>query len=400
MNAVSKQAPSAEWIAELRQRYPTERYIDRALTRKMQHRADPPYCPQTEVTVLKQLNDFLKNRTAKPIIISDVRALAGGGSKEQFSFVLKEQGQDQENKVRQMVLRMQPAESTVETHRLREFQVLNCVQKTLPVPETYWVDDEGLEFCQPALIYELCPGVNRMPGSGLVSLEFNGSFSPQLRPYIKAQFIDYLAKMATFDFSQSDMSAFDVPLVNSTQGVTRAINCWDRVWHEDSVESNPLITLAAHWLRENAPPLDHCSIVHGDYRQGNFLFDPETGRITAILDWELAFLGDRHHDLAWLLMPMFVEKNEAGEDLVAGLCSREEFLSEYEQRCRMPIDGNKLAYYEIFCFWTAFIMAHGTSQRCVLGQKTHHDIVVSGNSMAVDFLLPTLATALSKRMQA
>lgn len=73
---------------------------------------------------------------------------------------------------------------------------------------------------------------------------------------------------------------------------------WHRAWEEDRVEALPLVTLAAQWLRDNAPSVDRISIVHGDYRVGNFLFDPKDGRFTAIMDWELVHFGDRHEDLA------------------------------------------------------------------------------------------------------
>jgi hypothetical protein len=57
--------------------------------------------------------------------------------------------------------------------------------------------------------------------------------------------------------------------------VLQGINLWHRSWEEGRVESIPLVTLAAQWLRDNAPPADHVSMLHGDYRGGNFLFSPE-----------------------------------------------------------------------------------------------------------------------------
>ena len=68
----------------------------------------------------------------------------------------------------------------------------------------------------------------------------------------------------------------------------------------------------------DAPTVDRVSIVHGDYRAGNFLFSPTTLQISAILDWELAFLGDRHADLAYVIDPLFSEHGETGETLVRG----------------------------------------------------------------------------------
>ena len=76
---------------------------------------------------------------------------------------------------------------------------------------------------------------------------------------------------------------------------------------ESAAEVDSLVALwpAANWLERNLPALDRASVVHGDYRAGNFLFDEASGRITAILDWELVHLGDPLEDLGWICMRSF-----------------------------------------------------------------------------------------------
>src|SRR3546814_15526068 len=84
-------------------------------------------------------------------------------------------------------------------------------------------------------------------------------------------------------------------------------------------EELPLVDVAARWLNANAPPLDHVSLVHGDFRAGNFLFDEESRRITAWLDWELAVLGDRHQDLTWTTRS---DERRVGKECVSTCRSR------------------------------------------------------------------------------
>src|SRR3546814_16716881 len=72
---------------------------------------------------------------------------------------------------------------------------------------------------------------------------------------------------------------FDGAEVGSNRSVIRLVNWWRRVWEEDREEDDPLVELAYQWLIKNAPPLDHVSIVHGDCRGGNFLFDEQTAQI-------------------------------------------------------------------------------------------------------------------------
>ncbi len=194
------------------------------------------------------------------------------------------------------------------------------------------------------------------------------------------------------------MSAFDPPAVDSNEGVIKAINWWERVWEEDCVERYPLLTLAAQWLRDNAPPIDHVSFVHRDFRGGNFLFRPADGKITAILDWELVQLGDRHEDLAYLLSPLFSEIDENGVELTGGFYPRDEFIRLYEALSGLPVDPVRLAYYDVFSLWRGSIHVLGTAPRIMMGEKTHQDIRVGWMISATPLTLSALHRALKGRI--
>jgi aminoglycoside phosphotransferase (APT) family kinase protein len=393
----AKQSPTPGWIESLRERFPTERTVDSALTRKLRLRAGPPHRPQSQQSVAERLTKFLSKRLAEPFTLSGVRSLAGGSSKEQFFFQVDRSGGSPQPHSAQYVLRLQPAESIVETHRLREFQVIRALQGIIPVPEAYWVDPQGEELGQPALIIGFCEGVTRPPTAAAVERPRKG-FGPKYRELLAPQFVEALAMLGRFDWSGADLSAFDVPRLGTTEGVASGINWWERVWEEDSVEPVPLMTLAANWLRANAPPIDRVSILHGDFRGGNFLFLPDSGRVTAYLDWELVRLGDRHEDLAYFLKPMFGEVDEQGTLLAGGLMRREEFLREYARISDLPVDPWRLAYYEVFVNWRSAVISLATAARCAIGQKTHQDIRVGWIGTAAPQSLFELHAALKKVM--
>jgi aminoglycoside phosphotransferase (APT) family kinase protein len=368
-----KEHPTEEWIAGLRARFPTERYVDRALTRKLRARTNPAYHPQTVDGVAERLRLFLEREIQGPFSVSNIGALTGGASKEQFSFHLRWQDADGSPRSERLVLRITPGASAAETHRLREFQLMGALQGALPVPSPRWIDPEGEIFGQPCLICSFCDGVTK-PSGGAVS-GMRTSFGPDHRKALAPQFIRHLANLANVDWRKHDMSAFDAPQPGTREGVIQQLNWWERVWAEDSVAAEPLLTLVGRWLRENAPPVDKVSIVHGDYRAGNFLFSPTTIQISAILDWELAFLGDRHADLAYVIDPLFSERGETGELLVCGLCTREVFLDEYAKCSGMPIDPDRLRYYEILMGWRNSVIALGGGSRCAVGQTSHQDVM-------------------------
>lgn len=123
---------------------------------------------------------------------------------------------------------------------------------------------------------------------------------PLLRPVLGQQFVQALAAIHTVPAARlSELTLFERAVVGSNASIVRQIHWWRRVWEEDRPEDLPLVNVAARWLIEHAPPRDHVSVVHGDFRAGNFLFAENSQRITAWLDWELAVLGDRHQDLTW-----------------------------------------------------------------------------------------------------
>jgi len=85
---------------------------------------------------------------------------------------------------------------------------------------------------------------------------------------------------------------------------------------------------------------DRITLVHGDFRSGNYLYD-DNGMI-AMLDWEMAHLGDPIEDLAWASMRFW-----GREDIAAGLMEREAFYRLYEQKSGHPIDRARLRFYQV-----------------------------------------------------
>ncbi|MFA7596918.1 MAG: phosphotransferase family protein [Novosphingobium sp.] len=165
------------------------------------------------------------------------------------------------------------------------------------------------------------------------------------------------------------------------------INWWERVWNEDYVSDVPLVHVAINWLRKNLPAGDRLSIVHGDFRNGNFLFREADGEITAWLDWELAHIGDRHEDLAYLLQHSYGHYAEDGKTyLVCGLTDRADFLKRYEEATGLPVDPATLKFYEVLNLFKCAAITRGTSPRIMIGGKCHQDTVIA-YAHAISYLL-------------
>ncbi len=92
---------------------------------------------------------------------------------------------------------------------------------------------------------------------------------------------------------------------------------------------HPVFELALRWLKDNLPEQPtNPHLVHGDFRNGNIIFDPQHG-IQAILDWELAHLGDPMEDLGWICVTSWRFGNI--DFPIGGFGQREDFYHAYEQ---------------------------------------------------------------------
>ncbi len=107
-------------------------------------------------------------------------------------------------------------------------------------------------------------------------------------------------------------------------------------------EQRPPLELAHRWLEANRPAARPIAVVHGDFRLGNLLVD-ETG-LRAVLDWELAHLGDPLEDVAWpAIRPWRFDKvRPAG-----AFCDRTSWIAAYEAATGVPIERAALSWWEV-----------------------------------------------------
>ena len=369
--------PTPDWIARVRARFPVEPAIDEVFTRKLNKRVATPEHSMDFSALPERLRGFLAAATGQPELrVTEVQRLAGGASKEQFSFVLHWQPDANGPPVtRRMMLRMDPSEAIVETHRQREWEVLRAVQGVAPVPEVLWLDPEGVALGRPALIAGFLEGTVRPPGADQMS-GVGMYFEPKLRAALCEDFVAILARIHGLDWRRCALPSFAVPAPGTTQAVDWALGLWERAWHEDTLDAHPVMARAALWLREHRPVVAQPVLVHGDYRSGNFMYDDRL-RINAIFDWELAYLGDYHDDLAWASLALFGCPDEQGTPLASGLLPLDDFLRRYEALSGNPVDRDRLFYYQVFSYYKISVIAVATSLRIAHGRRTHLDAMMN-----------------------
>lgn len=393
---VERDAPPAAFDALMRRCYPTEREMEAILGRKLQRRNQPVPPPQQLADLTAHLRRFLEGVVQGDFDITDQRWFSGGASKIQMGFTLHCQPGGGPREATRLVVRMEPSESLNSTSRAREFELLQAFQGLLPVPQPYWVDAEAASFPEPALIYAFAEGVTKPGRTRSGSLSGIGTqFGAELRAQLAPQFIAHLATIHRLDVGAHAFGAFDRPTVGSTESARWQLNRARRVWEEDRGGDLPVIEVAANWLERHLPTLDRVSVVHGDYRSGNFLFDEASGRITSVLDWERGYLGDRHRDLAWTTNRVFGCLAEDGQTFLAsGLAPVESFIADYERASGLSVDPERLRWYTVFNAYQVAVAAIATGHRVVHLSRSHQDILLASTEAvgygAVEMLRRTL----------
>ncbi|MBC2637631.1 MULTISPECIES: phosphotransferase family protein [unclassified Rhodococcus (in: high G+C Gram-positive bacteria)] len=388
--------PAAEVLRSVRDRFPTDSASQRAVDRKLDRRRGAGWSPLSLTQLTEAVRELLtEDEDGSDYEIHNPVWLTGGASKIQMSFELTA-GADPTR--RHLLLRMDPPESLNATIKTTEFEILRGVAGVLPVPRAYWIDDEARHLPEPGLICEFVDGVTKptLTATGQVS-GLGTNFGADLRKPLGDQLISSLAALHTIDPTGWASEALVVPTVGTTESANWQLNFERQLWLLDKFDASPIMDLAANWLARNLPTLDQVSVVHGDFRSGNFLFDESTAEVTAWLDWESAHLGDRHFDLAYCSQDLFGHYDESGDNfLVSGLVPRDEFFTRYEQASGLSVDPARLRWYTIFCGFSSTVKTLATSMRIAQLGRSHQDVLLARLEGTVPILLGQLGRQLEE----
>lgn len=343
----------------------------KVVERRLGTKGQPPYCARSTKTVLDDLQRFFE--VERPgSRVGDVHRMGGGASKEQFMFSLSSADGDDEK----FVLRMDPLAAITETDRRREFEILEAMRGFVPAPRPLWLDPDGAAFGRPSVIMEFVGGVTKPTDSSLKVSGLGTLLGHRLRTTIKGQFLDHLVAIHAFKWREAHLPSFDVPDADAKQAARWSLNYWKSMWLMDRQEERPIFALTEQWLTDNMPQCEDLVLTHGDYRTGNYLFDEDSGQITAILDWELARIGDFHEDLGWVLMKLF-GIIENGQFRAGDLFERDEFIGAYEQASGRRVNRETLHYYDVMASWKCYIITAANGLAAARAEHNHQDVLLT-----------------------
>lgn len=255
-----------------------------------------------------------------------LQALTGGAASATWQFDLKTEAQ-----TTPCILRLQQGSSvdTLALDKTTEARVQTAARSAgLPVANVLFVlrseDKLGAGYV-----------MERLPGASIAQkILRDHSFAPARR-LMTSQCGEILAGIHALN--TADLT--DLPQLSAAPLLAQ----YERTYH--AIGHNlPAFELALHWLKANIPPAQRSTLVHGDFRNGNFLVDADKG-ISTVLDWELAHLGDPMEDLGWLCVNSW--RFGYSDLAVGGFGQREELFSAYERAGGTTVNPERVQFWEL-----------------------------------------------------
>jgi len=287
----------------------------------------------------RTLHRFLSSELpqAREIVLENLQVLPGGASREAWIFDVRWQDADG-TRFEECILMREPVASVLVSDEsadvingtrrtvANEIRVIRAMEATgLPVPTVLWHDPEGAWLERPFSIARRLPGT--ADASGLAGSAHTAA--------IVDQYIEILARLHRLSPEAAGVTFLGTPTAE-TAALAQVLQ-FEHNFEAQRLEAFPATTYLIRWLKKHAPRAGRVSVVHGDYRLGNFLYEDD--RIVAILDWEQVHIGDPLEEIAFMYWSLWS---------LEPFCPIETFITRYETATGEPVDREALAYYRVF----------------------------------------------------
>ena len=138
-------------------------------------------------------------------------------------------------------------------------------------------------------------------------------------------------------------------------------------------EPHPVLELVRRWLLDHRPAATRAAVVHGDFRLGNVLVG--AGGLGAVIDWELAHIGDPMEDLGWLCVKAW---RFGSPHPVAGIGAYDELFAAYEAAGGDPVDPDTVRWWEVLGTWKWGVMCILQASAHLTGTVRSHELAAIG----------------------
>jgi aminoglycoside phosphotransferase (APT) family kinase protein/putative sterol carrier protein len=303
-------------------------------------------------TLQSQLTVWLKPRMpeARNLNITDLKKPGMGLSSETYLLTInwEEAGKDRS---RGVVLRSAPKELKVfpEYELGHQYRIMQILKDTdVPVAEMLWLEEDPAVIGAPFFLMrrldgEVPPDFPSYHGSGMFY-----EASPALRAKMWWGSLEAMAKIHLLDWKGLGLAFLGEP-GGGTNPVDRQLAYWEQYfeWVKDSPdESHPTLEASLAWLKDHRYEPEHVALCWGDSRMGNTLYSKPARDVLAVMDWEMAYIGDPEADLAHFILLDWQHCAGAGIARCEGTPSADETIARYEELTGWKVKN--LFFNEVF----------------------------------------------------
>jgi aminoglycoside phosphotransferase (APT) family kinase protein len=299
----------------------------------------------------EQLASVLAGPDGHPARIADLRRLSGGSSRELWSFTA-----DTDEGATRMVLRRDPPGAEQGQPMTVEAELLRAAHRAgVPVPRVYRAGDGSAGLDGPFLLME------HLDGETIPRRLLRDEQWARARAGMAAELGRALARIHS-------VPAAELPALSSGDRLAQL-----RAEHDAFDEPHPALEVALRWLAEHRPDPVTDRLVHGDFRNGNLMVGPDG--LVAVLDWELAHLGDPVEDLGWLCVKAWRFGASAP---VGGFGDREQLLDGYAEVAGWRPSAEQLRWWEVFGTANWAVICRRQAERHLGGAERSVEMAVLG----------------------
>lgn len=330
-------------------------------------------------SIARRLADYLARVWAAEVTAEHIEQIPGGASRETFRVRLSVNGTP-----RGVILRRDPPSSLIDTERALEYRTYEAAWGAgIPVPEPLLLEED------PSVLERPFSLMAEVTGCQTAIAHLAAPPYDAVRDRIAERKWTLLGEITRHDIDDLGLPDF---MAVPDHPAERELAYWAEVIRTDALQPQPVAEATIRWLERHLPaPSARLCLVHGDYRSGNFLYN-EAGEIPALLDWEMAHIGDPLEDLAWSLDPLWgwPEKRLAG-----GLLPRRDAVALWERASGITLDREAFRWWQVFASLKGLAIWISSSEDFARGTSKDPILAVAGwmmtdrqNRILVDRLHP------------
>lgn len=258
----------------------------------------------------------------------------------------------------------------------REFRVIAALADSkVPVPR-------ALHLCEDeSVIGQMFYVMDYVEGRVFTDITLPGcTASERTTAYLSSASV--LSRLHAVDYEAAGLTSFGKP----DNFIARQVARWSRQYELSKTEECAAMDELIAWLPANDPDDQRVSIVHGDYRPGNLIFNNDDLKVASVLDWELSTIGHPLADLGYFLLPYRLDERLVGHSLRGldldklGIPGEQALVDAY---CASGARVTNIDYYIVFSLFRLAAILAGVLRRGLDGNASDASALERGGAYSL-----------------